>query len=335
MRWSVLTLLVVTACATDAGPDPDNEPGGNIDDPTDNDQDGIGDALERHLMERFGPELRLPPANIDWTRPANVDWYLPQMKMRFDHAGCPDDSENLLDVGNIDFDNLSQQTHYTKAGGTGLCRHNDGADDLRESSKRALEFFLEAGNNDAVHKGIPDERASEWRAYIQVRPSSYVTADGRAAAYDLQVWDFFPYNDNIGGANHEADWEHMTISISSDLAVVSVFYATHNEGHRVDDLTKLQWTGEHVVGYVADGSHATYESPGDHPGPVVADHCYDGGPVWNTWENFANLGQLGHILDGQTWAAYGGRWGEVGETDFTSGPVGPMFNGKWDTSKEY
>lgn len=316
--------LLVIAIATGCGTTPDNIFA--ISDPTDNDEDGIADELERRLMEEFGPELRLAPDEHDWTRPANVDWYLPKVKMRFDHPNCPDDGDNLIDREKITFTNIFDQTHYTKST---LCSHNDGAADLRDASKKHLEFFLQAEDDSAVHPGIPAERADEWRAYIQVRTSGYP-----GAAYDLQVWYFFPYNDNVGGANHEADWEHMTISLSAEPAVVSVFYATHDAGHRIDDLAQLQWVDTHVVGYVADGSHATYERAGDHPGPVVADHAYDGGPAWQTWTNFKNLGQVGKVLDGQDWARYGGRWGEVGSASFTSGPPGPMFNGKWDTTKE-
>jgi hypothetical protein len=69
MRALAYALLLV-GCAAPATSPPE------VTDPTDDDQDGIPDQLESQLMERFGPELRLPPDDIDWTRPANVDWYL-------------------------------------------------------------------------------------------------------------------------------------------------------------------------------------------------------------------------------------------------------------------
>jgi hypothetical protein len=92
-------------CATDpAGPGGDDgggDDGGGgpgtgappftVTDPTDDDGDGIPEQLEDYLMTTFGPELRLPPDDIDWTRPASVDWYLPKVRMRFDHPLCPDD----------------------------------------------------------------------------------------------------------------------------------------------------------------------------------------------------------------------------------------------------
>ena len=343
MKRLAVTFLLAACAATPGSEDPgDDDPGSGggddpfeVTDPTDADNDGIPEQLEDRLMTVFGPELRLAPDDIDWTRPANVDWYLPKVHMRFDHSGCPDCG--ILDIGKVTATNLASQQHYTKASGTGLCRHNDGSTDLRVSSKKHLEFFLQATDDDAVHPGIPPSRKAEWRAYTQVRKSGYVRADGKAAAYDLQVWYFFPYNDFIASANHEGDWEHITISIADDLTFVSAFFATHNSGLRFDDPAKLQWVDTHVVGYIADGSHATYPTDGAHGTgfPGVDDHAYANGPTWSTWENFVNLGQVGHILNDQKWAAYGGRWGEIGMVDETSGPPGPMFNGKWDTKNEY
>src|SRR5215208_576447 len=101
MRRMMLGVLAaaVVGCATDPGA-PGEEGGGDDDpftvtDPTDNDGDGLPEQLEDYLMTTFGPELRLPPDDIDWTRPANVDWYLPKVRMRFDHPQCPDDSGNI------------------------------------------------------------------------------------------------------------------------------------------------------------------------------------------------------------------------------------------------
>ena len=92
-----------------------------------------------------------------------------------------------------------------------------------------------------------------------------------------------------------------------------------------------------MIGYIADGSHATYPTTGAQSTgvPGADDHTYDSGPTWRSWDNYVNLGQLGHVLNDQSWAEYGGRWGEVGMLAETSGPPGPMFNAKWDTTTEY
>ena len=61
-----------------------------------------------------------------------------------------------------------------------------------------------------------------------------------------------------------------------------------------------------------------------------SDYCYDNGPRWKTWENFINVGERRKTLNGQTFILYGGRWGEVGYTKWTSGPQGPAFKDAWD-----
>ena len=81
--------------------------------------------------------------------------------------------------------------------------------------------------------------------------------------------------------------------------------------------------------YSADGTHASYKGPGTWQGPVVNDYTYDGGPIWQTWTNLVNVGEKAYPLNGQSFIKYGGRWGEVGETDTTSGPPGPAFQGAW------
>src|SRR4051812_10219055 len=152
MKRMALAILMISSvgCATDpatpgggddgagdGGDDSQVAPSFTVTDPTDADGDGLPEQLEDYLMQTFGPELRLAPDDIDWTRPANVDWYLPKVRMRFDHPNCPDDSSNLLDAGKITFASIHAQTHFTKST---LCIHNSGAADQRFSNKKHLEF---------------------------------------------------------------------------------------------------------------------------------------------------------------------------------------------------
>jgi hypothetical protein len=307
---------------------PHQAPPFRVTDATDVDGDGLADQLERYLAAQFAPQLLLPPDDVDWTRPANVGWYLARVHMRFDHPNCSD--HQVLALGAVTVSSVWQQEHHTSSGVEPFCSHNDTVYHSGPVSGTWTErksFFLQP-ENDAVHRGIPPDRKSEWRVYTHVQNSGYP-----GAAYDVQVWTFYAYNDFFGSINHEADWEHITISVSSDLRPVSVYFASHSAGERFNDPAQLRWSGRtHPIGYVADGSHAIYATAGAHASPVpgVSDHCYDGGPVWNTWANFVNLGERGRIMNDQrAWARYDGRWGEVGTVEDTSGPVGPMYSGRW------
>jgi len=351
---SVIAVLCCVACATDPideADDPGDDDDGKADgagatplgphqaapftvtDPTDGDGDQIADQLEDYLIAKFAPQVRLAPDDIDWTRPANVEWYLANVHMRFDHPKCGD--HQVLALGAVNTTTVWQQTHATSTGFEPFCGHSDTA--LRSGPDNGTwtqhkDFFLQPEDDGLVHPGIPPSRSAEWQVYAHVKPSGYVRADGVAAAYDIQIWFFYAYNDFIGGINHESDWEHMTISVSETLEPVSIYFATHGDGSRIDDLAKVKWVGRtHPVGYAADGSHATYPTAGTHAlgVPGANDHTYDAGPIWKTWTNAVNLGERGRVINDQFWARYDGRWGEKGNIEDTSGPVGPMYNSRW------
>lgn len=285
--------------------------------PTDEDADGLPDEGEDWLAAKFAPELRLPPAEIDWTRPASVDWYLPYVHMRFDHPNCPD--HEVLPIGAVSQESLSQQTH-ARSEGVAVCNHTS---EIVSSATSEKGFFLQPPD-DAIHNG--SSNPADWRVYVHVKASKRV-----AGGVDIQYWFFYPYNDWVASVNHEADWEHVTIVASGDGTLQGAWFATHNGGewHDPADLT-LTDDGRPVV-FVADGSHASYPTVGEfEQGPGFTDRTYDGGPIWRTVENWVNVGERDAIRNGQNFLSYGGRWGEVGTTDFTSGPQGPAFQDAWD-----
>lgn len=92
----------------------------------------------------------------------------------------------------------------------------------------------------------------------------------------LQYWLFYPFNDwrsGFFGANdHEADWEKVHVYLAEagdgELQPEWVAYASHNYTgdnlrRRWDD-PEVEKVGEHMVVYVAAGSHASYYSPGEY-----------------------------------------------------------------------
>ena len=189
------------------------------------------------------------------------------------------------------------------------------------SSDSEKGFFLQPPN-DTVHLGAPQR---EWRVYGHV-----VASTETPGALNLQYWFWYPYNDWVATVNHEGDWEHITVVAKADGTLVGAFYAEHNGGtwHAAADLP-LTADGRPIV-YSADGSHASYVRVGEFShGPGFSDRTYDGGPIWRTWENLVNVGEKDRPRNGQVFIQYGGRWGEVGETDATSGPNGPAFKSSW------
>jgi hypothetical protein len=63
-------------------------------------------------------------------------------------------------------------------------------------------------------------------------------------------------------ARHEADWEHVTVRISSEQKILGVHYGQHGGSAWVDSPTIVD--GTHPVVYSAWNSHASYPDAGVH-----------------------------------------------------------------------
>ncbi len=288
-------------------------------DQRDDDRDGIADSFEVEMANKFSPILRLPPKSKDWTRPANVDWYLQRVQLRFENKGACNRDDQVFKVGQVTQTNLARQSKRDKDTTWKGCR-NQGT---RRYSKSSTRFFLQPA--DKYHKGAP---ASQWKAYVHVKKSTAVRN-----GYDIQYWFFYAYNDSVGAVNHEGDWEHITISVNKNMQFVEAIYAQHEYYKRYtrNQLTFLRNT--HPVVYVADGSHASYPRAGSfHIRNTIKinDHTYNGGPVWDTAGKLIHVGEKNYPLNRQYFIQYGGRWGEIGETRYTSGPTGPAFKAEWN-----
>src|SRR5690348_5716674 len=63
----------------------------------DDDHDGIDDALEQLLAERYAPVIYIEPGESNY--PVNVDWILQRGYLWYGEQGCtPDENERLPDI---------------------------------------------------------------------------------------------------------------------------------------------------------------------------------------------------------------------------------------------
>lgn len=268
-------------------------------------------ATQSQLIERFAPHLHLNPD--DAYRPANVDWYLARVSMRYNHPSCPD--HELLALGKVTQAALGAQSH---ADDKAFCVHDGSAS---RSSASSDSFFLEVASS-ATYKGAP---RAEWKTYVVWRPKA-------GGLVDAEYWAFYPYNDGFLTFNHEADWEHVTVSIDPKAnggqgRALRVFFSAHKGGatSNVGDPL-LEMDGTHPISYVAKGTHANYGKPGTYgiPGiPLgVAKDVAKAAPaadVWKTEGSTVLVGTRAAPKNGQLFVKYWGRWGQIGETSETSG----------------
>ncbi len=309
-RWMPLLFLAAVAGGCEA-PMSEDEVGSEL--AGDSDGDGIADTVEAALMAKFSPTVRL--YSSDNTRPANVDWYLPKVQMRFNHTGCPD--HQVLSNGKATQANLSTQTHPTD---NIICIHTS---TIYPSSGAHGQFFLQPP--ETTYNAGTDP--SGWRTYVHVKKSTLV-----AGGFDIQYWFFYAYDNGPLDFNHQADWEHVTVTVDANESFHSAWYAQHNSGTRYSK-TQLQWIDNtHPVVYSADGTHASYPSAGNFDVTLgFTDHTNASGPSYDTAANQVNVGEKNAPLSGQSFIKFGGGWGEIGLTSFTTGPLTPSFQATWNT----
>lgn len=216
-------------------------------------------------------------------------------------------------------------------------------------------FFLDA-NLDGAKGGMPFTRASSHE-FVTQAPIYYDDGElfnengsrkNPKRAY-ISYWFFYPFNDAPRAKlfNHQGDWENISLLFlrSSDRlwTLEEVSYSAHGAPKPIDatcsaapptgdqltcPVPRTEWAGQsRLVGYVADGSHATYPSPGPHPIHSAHGLATDrtssiaSGYSWPTWQNLLPL-------EAQGWAGFCGAWGRVGKSYLPfpadrTGPLGP------------
>jgi len=301
----------------------------------------LDDCLESELLDVHAPVLQLNPRSADRFRPANVDWYLRRVGLLFHHNNCPDDE--VAPSGS-----LTQHRLLTfrvgKRAGLPFCRNTGSFVRTEGGPWDQDEHFVLSPDQPSVREGSDDP--ADWIVYGH----AYLNAIN---GVNLQYWFFYPFNDNLGSFNHEGDWESMTVRLRHDRSVDRVFFCQHGNCDISRRPDQMAWVGGHPVGFVADGSHATYPSAEDcNDAPVSAEA---GGPNcvsadtqslrWFTWRGGArgrvglqgggvvNVGERGAPLNGQLFIDYVGIWGERGETKVTSGPRTPSQQASWNLDR--
>ena len=309
----------------------------------DNDGDGLGDSLENTLLDTYAPVVFLHPSENRY--PCNVEWYLIRSHMRFHHNDCSDCE--IIAHGLPNQNNIITQEHRKKKGAFtwppwDACEHYDNWERSWCDWDEDQCFFLQTYN--PAHDGSTN--TNDWIVYGHVYPNNF-------NGINIQYWFFYSYSDYHLGFNHEGDWENIIVELRNDLSVNDIYFYQHGDGKwvPVGDVTWYEDT--HPVVMSALGSHASYESYQaclDHTFiPFPERGCYWCSSVeccdraWFTWERgrplgspgfqgggIVNVGEKYRSLNSQKFTSFSGRWGEIGDTPWTSGPRGPAYQDSWE-----
>ncbi|MCE3255732.1 MAG: hypothetical protein K0R25_1226 [Rickettsiaceae bacterium] len=299
---------------------------------SDDDHDGISDAYENELLQKFAPKIWLHSNENRW--PVSVPWFLYRVTMRYSHKNCSDCK--IISTGSVTSQNIVAGRHKNK---NWLCRHSGRVNKSDSYEAKPQNSFFLQFPNDRHHNGTTDRK--EWRLY------GHVYKAGRQTV--IQYWQLYAFNDSAGPINHEGDWEASGVVIDENENPVKVFFYRH--GHIRDFAPdRIEWEGLHHVTYSAKGSHGQYRGVQDSNSAVpgscnadsfpdeaqgISDNC-NRGTAWNSWEaefgGIVNVGELENPLNSNNWIRYSGLWGEIGSASsvgikYTSGPPGPAYGG--------
>lgn len=222
------------------------------------DANGIDDAVEIQLAERFKPGFVLHEDRIVEPEPVEIMLSSPS--------------------GYLHPEDLSLQV-FTLNGGriyTGpFCNWSDGLA-CQENNRLHLihgglvgeELWLpyfDYGGPDNQTEGAWPNTYQNGNGYVlpaaQYDPKVYVHFHIAGSNCYIQYWAFYPYNDGVN--NHEGDWEHIAVRISSTnpatAQVQQVYFFAHDSYMLVEgaNLAKMHFVDDtHPVIFV--GGHGVY-----------------------------------------------------------------------------
>jgi len=132
----------------------------------------------------------------------------------------------------------------------------------------------------------------------------------------IQYWIFYAFNK--GDLNqHEGDWEMVQIVFNNGKPS-SVGYSQHHSGQGAT-WDQVERDGNHIIVYVARGSHANYLRSYSGKVGIASDIVGDNGRIIRL-----GIGEL-EELDDQDWLDFDGLWGEInGAEDVALGQAGPQ-----------
>jgi hypothetical protein len=324
-------VLGVSAQVSDAEPLPPRS-AGEISDASctggeDSDEDGLSDACEQTLAERFAPIVYHSSDESNF--PTNVDAFLPLTTLALKDDACVEAARPMPVPHPTQLDLLGRE--HVACDGRALS-----SEGTRSAGKHRT-FFL-ADVDDAARAGSSDPR--EWTTYFHAYPNDI-------GGVTLQYWRFYAYNDAAN--DHGGDWEglHVVLSRMADgLGVRNVRLLTHDRLSQ-PALGRFQFEGTHVRVFSEGGGHATRFSgdeieargcrgPGrctldlDNPSSFVRQETWTSGRVTGqrdgTTGPLVNLGSKETPMNGQAFVRYAGLWGSPGVFYATSGFWGPAYN---------
>jgi hypothetical protein len=332
--------------------------------PEDADRDGLADAVEQELAEKYAPIIYHERNERNF--PTNVGDFFQKTSLYFFDNGCPADAnskaapgcakppsnlsgmsclvENRPDLQSKEsyrwrqYDPCGQKTYY--------------ADTCFDRDKELTFYLSDVAAKD--RKGDPDTAVwiTYYHAYINDRCA--FTEGVERCGVTVQYWRFYAYNTGPipgGLGSHGGDWEGVHIVLDEKLEPIEarllghrgISYYRRPRGQPWAENQRwgaLRWEGARVKIKSENGGHASTPFTSDKEADYIRQETWAGGKVrWplnqthrpgqlteNSLTPLRNLGEKTAPMRGMAFIQYAGLWGSPGKSlPF----VGPISSGYW------
>jgi hypothetical protein len=279
------------------------------------DRDGLGDALEDVLAERFAPIIFHGERETSF--PVDVDWWL-----QHTHLSVLDTTSGGERTRRVMTGPLHQHQLLDHVVRVGQIEVSSGG--TRSRGKR-VSFYLDTVPESARPKAL---RPADWVTYVHSYPNDL-------GGVSLQYWRAYTWND--AGAlgldvGHGGDWEAVMLHLDTAQKVRQTVYLDHSG--MVDWGDTVRWEGTHPLVWSQEGGHSSHpDSRRMRSRRWIRHQTWTGGVV-TRWDDtplgvsggLRNIGEKTRPRNDQAFVQYSGLWGTPGRLFMTSGYWGPAFN---------
>jgi hypothetical protein len=305
----------------------------------DSDGDGLSDAFEQCLAERYAPVVY--HSNHESNYPTNVDEFLYETTLWFYDDGCTPDLHHWFASDLIQADLPGNIWAVGECGSS--WRDPVYSNDTRSRDKQRTFYIADV----ADQYRIGELDTTRWTTYYHAYPNDL-------GGVTVQYWRFYAYHDAI--TNHGGDWAAVDVVLGSNLKPVRFgFLGDDTISWKQPSDVELEGTHPHV--FSDGGGHATYASGSGIQAYACSGYRYyhidehnrctftrqetwtRGHVKWCTEAYLSECtgakGSTGSLLDlgekekpmnHQTFITYSGLWGSPGTFYSSSGSWGPAYD---------
>ncbi len=276
------------------------------------DGDDLTESIEWWLANLYFPILYYDSAERCY--PTNMIYHLNNSNLNLSNP-IPFQDDFLLKSPPILLDNITNLTNPK------ISYYMDNIQGDVEDNSNIISHYE---NNKDIYKNV---------TYVHVKKDKFKGITYTA----IQYWFFYVFNDAKN--NHEGDWELVEVLLDENEVPAYVACSQHWGGERKkwDDI--IFRFGNHVMIFVANGSHANYFEPFADPNPFYGDIARgDGNVLQKDNMQLILLGERNKHPKTQNWLDYAGCWGDWSIRPRYKGPKGPMYRYKgecWDSPAKW